>query len=96
MQFIDRVKMKVQAGDGGKGMSSFRREKYVAYGGPSGGDGGKGGNIVFEVDEGKSTLLDLRYNRKVVASNGGNGKTKKNAWCYRARCRNKGSVRNDC
>lgn len=77
MQFIDRVKMKVQAGDGGKGMSSFRREKYVAYGGPSGGDGGKGGNIVFEVDEGKSTLLDLRYNRKVVASNGGNGKTKK-------------------
>lgn len=77
MQFIDRVKIKVKAGDGGKGMSSFRREKYVAFGGPSGGDGGRGGDIVFAVDEGKSTLLDLRYNRKVVASDGGNGKTKK-------------------
>ncbi|TDW14676.1 GTP-binding protein [Breznakia blatticola] len=77
MQFIDRVKIKVKAGDGGKGMSSFRREKYVPFGGPSGGDGGKGGDIVFMVDEGKSTLLDLRYNRKVVAPNGVNGKTKK-------------------
>lgn len=77
MQFIDRVKLKVVAGDGGKGMSSFRREKYVPMGGPSGGDGGRGGNIIFIVDENRNTLLDLHYNRKIVASNGGNGKTKK-------------------
>lgn len=77
MQFIDRVKLKVKAGDGGNGMVSFRREKYVPLGGPSGGDGGKGGDIVFVVDEGKSTLLDLRYSKKIVASNGVNGKTKK-------------------
>ncbi|MFV0381914.1 MAG: GTPase ObgE [Breznakia sp.] len=77
MQFIDRVKIKVKAGDGGNGMSSFRREKYVPLGGPSGGDGGNGGNIIFMVDEGKSTLLDLRYHRKVIAENGVNGKTKK-------------------
>lgn len=82
MQFIDRVKLKVKAGDGGSGMVSFRREKYVPLGGPSGGDGGNGGNIVFQVDEGKSTLLDLRYNRKIVADYGINGKTKKmhGAW----------------
>lgn len=77
MQFIDRVKLKVKAGDGGNGMVSFRREKYVPLGGPSGGDGGKGGSIIFIVDEGKSTLLDLRYNRKITADSGGNGKTKK-------------------
>lgn len=77
MQFIDRVKLKLKAGDGGSGMASFRREKYVPFGGPSGGDGGKGGDVVFAVDEGKSTLLDLRYNRKIIASDGGKGKTKK-------------------
>ncbi|NBL00290.1 MAG: GTPase ObgE, partial [Erysipelotrichia bacterium] len=77
MQFIDRVKLKVKAGDGGNGMVSFRREKYVPLGGPSGGDGGKGGSVIFIVDEGKSTLLDLRYNRKINAANGVNGKTKK-------------------
>ena len=77
MQFIDRVKLKIRAGDGGNGMVSFRREKYVPLGGPSGGDGGKGGSVVFIVDEGKSTLLDLRFNKKIVAMNGVNGKTKK-------------------
>lgn len=77
MQFIDRVKLKVKAGDGGNGMVSFRREKYVPLGGPSGGDGGKGGSVIFIVDEGKSTLLDLRYSRKINAANGVNGKTKK-------------------
>ncbi|MDF9824424.1 GTP-binding protein [Breznakia sp. PF5-3] len=77
MQFIDRVKLKLKAGNGGNGMSSFRREKYVPFGGPSGGDGGRGGNVIFAVDEGKSTLLDLRYNRKIVAADGGKGKTKK-------------------
>lgn len=75
--FIDRVKVHVKAGKGGDGIVSFRREKYVPLGGPSGGDGGNGGNVVFEVDEGRSTLLDLRYNKKMVAQNGENGKTKK-------------------
>lgn len=75
--FVDRVKVHVKAGRGGNGIVAFRREKYVAYGGPSGGDGGNGGNVVFMVDEGKTTLLDLRYNRKMSAEPGGNGKTKK-------------------
>lgn len=75
--FIDRVKIYVKAGKGGDGIVAFRREKYVPFGGPSGGDGGNGGNVIFEVDEGKSTLLDLRYNKKIVAENGYNGKTKK-------------------
>lgn len=75
--FVDRVKLHVKAGKGGDGIVAFRREKYVAYGGPSGGDGGNGGNVVFMVDEGRTTLLDLRYQKKVLAENGGNGKTKK-------------------
>ena len=70
-------KLHVKAGKGGDGIVAFRREKYVAYGGPSGGDGGNGGNVVFMVDEGRTTLLDLRYQKKVLAENGGNGKTKK-------------------
>lgn len=75
--FIDRVKVQVSAGKGGDGIVAFRREKYVAFGGPSGGDGGAGGDVVFMVDEGRTTLLDLRYNRKMRAEPGGNGKTKK-------------------
>lgn len=75
--FVDRVKIKVKAGKGGDGIVAFRREKYVPLGGPSGGDGGNGGNVIFEVDTGKFTLLDLRYNRKVVAEDGGKGKPKK-------------------
>ncbi|MEF9961459.1 MAG: GTPase ObgE [Erysipelotrichaceae bacterium] len=75
--FIDRVKVHVKAGRGGDGITSFRREKYVPLGGPSGGDGGRGGNVIFEVDEGKTTLLDLRFQKKVVAEDGGTGKTKK-------------------
>ncbi len=75
--FIDRTRVKIKAGDGGNGMVSFRREKYVPLGGPSGGDGGDGGNVIFVVDEGRSTLLDLRYNKKIIAETGVNGKTKK-------------------
>lgn len=71
--FIDHIKIYVKAGDGGNGAVSFRREKYVAAGGPDGGDGGRGGNIVFRVDEGSNTLLSYRYKRKFVAENGGNG-----------------------
>ncbi len=72
--FIDQVTIDIKAGDGGNGAISFRREKYVAAGGPDGGDGGRGGNIVFRVDEGSNTLLAFRYKRKFVAENGGNGK----------------------
>lgn len=75
--FVDRVKIHVKAGKGGDGIVAFRHEKYVAFGGPSGGDGGKGGDVIFEVDSGRTTLLDLRYHKKVLAEEGGNGKTKK-------------------
>jgi len=74
--FIDRAKIQVKAGDGGHGMSSFRREKYVPKGGPSGGDGGRGGNVVLVVDENMNTLIDFRYKRKFNADNGANGQTK--------------------
>lgn len=77
--FIDRVKIHVKAGKGGDGIVAFRHEKYVAFGGPSGGDGGNGGDVIFEVDEGRSTLLDLRFNKKIIADDGVNGKTKKMA-----------------
>ena len=63
--FVDRVKVHVKAGKGGDGIVAFRREKYVAFGGPSGGDGGDGGNVVFMVDEGKTTLLDRSEERRV-------------------------------
>ncbi|MDD5924519.1 MAG: GTPase ObgE [Clostridia bacterium] len=72
--FVDIAKIKIKAGDGGDGAVSFHREKYVASGGPDGGDGGKGGNIVFVADSNISTLADFRYKRKYVAPNGENGK----------------------
>ena len=71
--FIDNIKIYVKAGDGGNGAVSFHREKYVSAGGPDGGDGGRGGNIVFKIDEGANTLLAFRYKRKFVAENGQNG-----------------------
>ncbi|MBP2644663.1 MAG: obg 1 [Firmicutes bacterium] len=73
--FIDRAKISVKAGDGGNGMSSFRREKYVPKGGPSGGDGGRGGNVVLVVDENLNTLIDFRYKRKFKADSGAHGQT---------------------
>ena len=75
--FVDRVKIKLKAGDGGNGIVAFRREKYVPLGGPAGGDGGKGGSIIFETDSNKSTLLDLRFNRLIKAEPGEQGKVKK-------------------
>lgn len=72
--FIDKVKIYVKAGNGGNGCVSFRREKYVAKGGPDGGDGGHGGNVIFSIDKGTNTLLSFRYKRKFVAENGGDGK----------------------
>lgn len=71
--FIDTAKIRLRAGDGGAGAVSFHREKYVAAGGPDGGDGGKGGNIVFLADSNLSTLADFRYKRKYSAENGQNG-----------------------
>jgi GTP-binding protein len=71
--FVDYVKIFIKAGDGGNGAKTFRREKYVAAGGPDGGDGGNGGSIYFEVDKDASTLIDFRYNKKYKAENGENG-----------------------
>lgn len=71
--FIDNIKIYVKAGNGGNGAITFHREKYVAAGGPDGGDGGRGGNIIFRVDRGSNTLLAYRYKRKFVAQNGGDG-----------------------
>ena len=75
--FIDKVRISVKAGAGGNGAIAFHREKYVAAGGPDGGDGGKGGSIVFRVDPGSNTLLAFRYKRKFVAQNGGDGSGRK-------------------
>ncbi len=76
MQFIDRTRIICKAGDGGHGKSAFRREKFVPKGGPSGGDGGRGGDIVFRVDPNMNTLLDFRFHRKFTAKNGENGDIK--------------------
>lgn len=73
--FVDKVKLKLKAGNGGDGIVAFIREKYVPLGGPGGGDGGRGGSIIFKVDTNKSTLLDLRYARHFKAENGERGKT---------------------
>jgi len=71
--FIDKIKIYVKAGNGGHGAISFRREKYVAKGGPDGGDGGHGGNVIFRCDDSANTLLAFRYKRKFIAENGENG-----------------------
>lgn len=74
--FIDRARIYVEAGDGGDGMSSFRREKFVEKGGPNGGNGGRGGDVVLIADKNLNTLIDFRYKRKYVAKRGGQGGTK--------------------
>ena len=74
--FLDEVKIYVRSGDGGNGLVAFRREKYVPKGGPAGGDGGRGANVVFKVDEGLRTFMDYRYQKKFVAPNGENGMSK--------------------
>lgn len=71
--FIDRTKVFVKAGKGGNGCISFRRERYVPNGGPDGGDGGRGGNVIFRVDEGQESLIDVHYQQHLTARNGENG-----------------------
>ncbi len=72
--FVDVAKIKIKAGDGGNGAVSFHREKFVAAGGPDGGDGGRGGNVIFQADDNLSTLMDFRYKRKYAAQNGDPGR----------------------
>ncbi|MFL6516707.1 MAG: GTPase ObgE, partial [Bacillus sp. (in: firmicutes)] len=74
--FVDQTKIYVKAGDGGNGMVAFRKEKYIPKGGPAGGDGGKGANVVFEVNEGLRTLMDFRYQRHFKAPRGEHGMSK--------------------
>src|SRR4051794_41891111 len=73
MHFLDQAKIFIRSGAGGPGAVSFRREKYIEYGGPDGGDGGKGGDIVFEAVEGLNTLIDFRYTQHFRAPRGKGG-----------------------
>ena len=77
MKFLDQVKIYVKAGDGGSGSPSFRREKFIEFGGPDGGDGGKGGSIILKSERNLNTLIDYRYQQHFKAKRGGDGKGKK-------------------
>ena len=74
MKFLDQAKIYIKAGDGGAGSASFRREKYIEFGGPDGGNGGKGGDVIFAIDQNLNTLIDFRYLQHFKAKKGENGK----------------------
>ena len=76
MKFLDQAKIYVKAGDGGSGSASFRREKFVEFGGPDGGDGGKGGSIILKSERNLNTLIDYRYQQHHKAERGGDGSGK--------------------
>ena len=76
MKFLDQAKIYIASGNGGDGCASFRREKYIEYGGPNGGNGGKGGNIILKIDKNLNTLIDFRYQQHFKAKRGENGKGK--------------------
>ena len=76
MKFLDQVKIYIKAGDGGSGSPSFRREKFIEFGGPDGGDGGKGGSIILKSERNLNTLIDFRYQQHFKAKRGGDGKGK--------------------
>src|SRR5579863_3741652 len=76
MKFVDEARVFVAAGKGGDGAIAFLREKYRPFGGPAGGDGGRGGNVIFEVNEGLATLLDFKYNPRLIARDGEAGRGK--------------------
>ncbi len=76
MKFVDQVRLEAKAGDGGNGAIAFRREKYIPFGGPAGGDGARGGDVIFEGDEGRTSLLDLASGPKLRAKNGEHGRGK--------------------
>ena len=76
MKFLDQVKIFVKAGDGGSGSASFRREKFIEFGGPDGGDGGKGASINFKAERNLNTLIDYRYTQHFKAQKGQNGMSK--------------------
>src|SRR5215475_5362015 len=73
MKFLDEAKVYVRSGDGGNGCVAFRREKYIEFGGPSGGNGGRGGDVIIETVDGLNTLIDYRYQQHFKAERGGNG-----------------------
>ena len=85
--FIDTARITVRSGNGGNGVVAFHREKYIANGGPDGGDGGRGGDIIVEVNDHMSTLMDFRYKRKYVAGNGQDGQGKR---CRQRKCQQRG------
>ena len=77
MKFLDQVKIYIKAGDGGSGSPSFRREKFIEFGGPDGGDGGKGGSVIIKSERNLNTLIDYRYQQHFKAQRGEDGKGKK-------------------
>lgn len=96
MLFTDKARIYVEAGSGGDGASSFRREKFVAHGGPDGGNGGRGGSVYLVAYKDLNTLVDFRYKRKFVASRGGNGSAKKLHRSQGSRCGSQGTDGHCC